>query len=54
MTLVGAVLLVTAREVPSFLPFPAPKPPRCTAWQIVKNVLEFIMCQLLEKLFCEE
>lgn len=54
MTLVGAVLLVTAREVPSSLPFPALKPLRCTAWQIVKNVLEFIMCQLLEKLFCEE
>ena len=54
MTLVGAVLLVTARQVPSFLPFPAPKPLRCTAWQIVKNVLEFIMCQLLEKHFCEE
>ena len=53
MTLVGAVMLVRAREVPSSLPFPAPKPLRCTASQIVKNVLEFIICQLLEKHFCE-
>lgn len=54
MTLVGAVLLVRAREVPNSLPFPGAKPLRCTASQIVKNILEFIMCHLLEKLFCEE